>query len=82
MNKKTKLIIGGLGLVALFLAYKKGMFGGKSSSGPSGSEILKAEIDPNDETVTVTPTGDPQGIVVNMLPNNFSQFAPVTESYA
>jgi hypothetical protein len=82
MNKNQKLIIAGVGLLALFLAYKKGLFGGKSSSGPSGAETLRAEIDPNDEAVTVTPTGDPQGIIVNMLPNNFSQFAPVSESYA
>jgi hypothetical protein len=76
MNKKTKLIIGGLGLVALFLAYKKGLFGGKSSSEPSANTNA-VELDP--EAVTITPTGDPQGIIVNMLPNNFSQMAPISE---
>ena len=79
MNKKTKLIIGGLGLVALYLAYKKGLFGGKSASGPSTPETFSVSVPADSDAVTVTPTGDPQGIIVNMLPNNFANMAPISE---
>lgn len=75
MNKKTKLIIGGLSIVALIYAYKKGLFGGKTSSAPSATDNTRVQL-PSD-AVTITPTGDPQGIIV--MPNTFSQMAPISE---
>lgn len=80
MNKKTKLILGGLTLVGLIIAYKKGVFGGKSSSGPSQAVADQNNVELPSDAVTITPTGDPQGIIV--MPNNFANMAPITESYA
>lgn len=79
IDKKTKMIIGGLAILGLFFAYKKGVFGGKKT--PAGNDTDKpivAEVDPTAETIT--PTGDPQGIIVNMLPTNFANLTPANSS--
>ena len=83
MKKNQKLIIAGVSLIALYLAYKKGLFGGKSSSGPSGAntpETFSVSVPADSDAVTITPTGDPQGIIVNMLPNNFANLTPANSS--
>lgn len=85
MKKNQKLIIAGVGLLALFLAYKKGLFGRKSTGGSGASnnpEAFTVSVPADADVQTVTPTGDPQGIIVNMLPNNFSQLTTANESYA
>ena len=78
MKKNQKLIIAGIGLVALYLAYKKGLFGGKSATG-NGTDAPATDgviLDPTAETIT--PTGDPQGVIV--LPTNFANLTPANSS--
>lgn len=81
MTKNTKLLLAGAGIVALFVAYKKGLFGSKTPSGNStdAPATFDVVVPADAETVTVTPTGDPQGVIMNLLPNNFSQMAPISE---
>lgn len=79
IDKKTKMIIGGLAILGLFFAYKKGVFGGKTSAGNSTdapSSDGGVVLDPNAETIT--PTGDPQGVIV--LPTNFANLTPANSS--
>ena len=81
MKKNQKLIIAGVSLIALYLAYKKGLFGGKSSSGPSGAntpETFSVSVPADSDAVTITPTGDPQGVIV--LPTNFANLTPANSS--
>ena len=79
MTKNTKLLLAGAGIVVLFLAYKKGVFGGNT---PSASQSASTDVQLPSDAVTVTPTGEPQGVILPILPNTFSQAKPLTESYA
>ena len=78
MKKNQKLIIAGLGLLALFFAYKKGVFGSKSANSNSSDATATdgVVLDPTAETIT--PTGDPQGVIV--LPTNFANLTPANSS--
>jgi len=78
MKKNQKLIIAGVGLLALFFAYKKGLFGGKSASGNSTDAPATDGVVLDVNAETITPTGDPQGVIV--LPTNFANLTPNNSS--
>jgi hypothetical protein len=59
INNKTKMIIGGLALIGLFFAYKKGVFGG-SSEEPSDEPIVEKPkyVIPDKPTQASVPPAD------------------------